>query len=152
MTQNSSEGYNVRVVAALAGLTPHMVNYLCRQNLIQPSLSKQRGRGRPLSYGFGDIVMLRVIARLLQSGVSVERVREAFAALRQHHPAITPTTLPARYLVTDGRNVFLSNGKDQLEELDGRGQMSFAFVLELSTIRDEVLQEAKKRELKLRSA
>lgn len=152
MAPNSSEGYNVRVVAALAGLTPYMVNYLCRQKLIQPSLSKQRGRGRPLSYGFGDIVMLRVIARLLQSGVSVERVRKAFTALRKHHPAITPTALPARYLVTDGKSVFLSDGKDQLEDLDGRGQMSFAFVLELSAIRDEVLREAERRELKLRSA
>ncbi|MBA3676114.1 MAG: MerR family transcriptional regulator [Sphingosinicella sp.] len=146
------QGYNVQTVAALAGLTPPMVNYLCRQKLIQPSLSKQRGRGRPLSYSFGDIVMLRVIARLLNSGVSVERVRKAFTALRKHHPAITPTTLPARYLITDGKSVFLSDGKAQLEELDGRGQMSFAFVLELSTIRDEVLQEAKKRELRLRSA
>ena len=152
MKSDSPQGYNVQTVAALAGLTPTMVNYLCRQKLIEPSLSKQRGRGRPLSYGFGDIVMLRVIARLLNSGVSVERVRKAFTALRKHHPAITPTALPARYLVTDGKTVFLLDGKDQLEELDGRGQMAFAFVLELSTIRDEVLQEAEKRELRLRSA
>jgi DNA-binding transcriptional MerR regulator len=148
MNRASTQGYNVRMVAALAGLSPAMVNYLCRQKLIQPSLSKQRGRGRPLSYGFGDIVMLRVIARLLKPGVAVERVREAFIALRRHHPAITPTSLPARYLVTDGKSVFLSDGKAQLEKLDGRGQMSFVFVLELSAIRDEVLGEAEK----LRSA
>jgi DNA-binding transcriptional MerR regulator len=152
MANSSPQGYGVKLVAELAGLTPTMVNYLCRQKLIQPSLSKQRGRGRPLSYAFGDIVMLRVIARLLKSGVAVERVRKAFSALRKHHPAITPTALPARYLVTDGRSVFLSDGKDQIEELDGRGQMAFAFVLELSAIRDEVLREAEKRELRLRSA
>jgi hypothetical protein len=58
-------------------------------------------------------------------------------ALREFHPAITLTSLPARHIVTDGVDLYLRHEGDDLERL-GDGQMAFAFVVELSQLRDEV--------------
>lgn len=85
--------------------------------------------------------MLRVLARLLKAGVSVERIKVALRSLRKFHKHISPSRLPAQYLVTDGRNVFLLE-KDKLRHLDGSDQMSFLFVLQLKHVRADVLLAA----------
>jgi hypothetical protein len=83
--------------------------------------------------------MLRVLARLLDAGVSVRRLRVALKSLRKYHKLISQTDLPAQYLVTDGRNVYLRD-RDTLRDLDGSGQTSFLFVLELGHVQREVLR------------
>src|SRR5689334_13552313 len=106
------DGYLIRDAARLGLHTEKMVDYLCRQKVLIPSLSKgKRGRGRPRKYSFGDVVMLRVLARLLNAGVSVERIKRALQVLRKYHPEITPERLPAEYLVTDGVHVYLCDDK-----------------------------------------
>ena len=138
-----TESFQIGDAARLSGLTKPMVDYLCRQGILEPSMPQQRGRGRQRRYAFGDVVMLRVLAKLLAAGVSVKRVKNALIALRQHHPEITPTSLPARYLVTDGQFVYLRHNDDTLETLDQNGQMAFMYVLELGRIQAEVIELAK---------
>jgi DNA-binding transcriptional MerR regulator len=121
-----------------------MVDYLCRHGIIVPSGPRKRGRGRPREYTFGDVVMLRSVAALLRAGVSVARLRDSLVALRRRHPEITPHTIPARYLVTDGEAVYFSSGKEPLETLDRAGQFTFGFVLEVRRVRAEVLERVKR--------
>jgi DNA-binding transcriptional MerR regulator len=127
--------------ARLSGLTPMMLDYLCRVEVLVPSQPGRRKRGCPRKYSFGDVVILRALARLLQAGVSVQRLKLALRSLRKHHKDISPTSLPAQYLVTDGRRVYLHE-RDTLREMDGSNQMAFMFVLELSQVRREVLRAA----------
>lgn len=124
----------------LSDLTVPMLDYLCRTKIVTPSCSARRGRGRQRLYSFGDVVLLRVIGRLLSAGVSVLRLSRAFQSLKKLHPEITPMTLPASHLVTDGSKLFLRQREDVLEELES-GQLAFMFVLELSKIKDEVLKQ-----------
>jgi DNA-binding transcriptional MerR regulator len=140
MGGKSTSNFEVRAAAHLADLGLPMVDYLCRSKLLIPSSPGSRGRGRRRLYSFGDVVVLRAIARLLKHGISVTRLKVALAALRKHHPEITPTSLPASLLVTDGRTVFLRRGRDVAEDL-ARGQLTFAFVLDLSQIRGEVVSK-----------
>jgi hypothetical protein len=91
----------------------------------------------PSAYSFGDVVALRLVAKLSSAGVSVLRLRKALAGLRKLHPEITLTSLPASHVVTDGRDLYLRRRGDSLERaLDG--QFAFAFVVELAPLRDEV--------------
>ena len=138
----AQQDFPIAKAARLSGLNRTMVDYLCRQGILVPSLPKHRGRGRQRRYSFGDVVMLRVIAKLLDNGISVMRLKQALVALRKHHSQITPTSLPGSYLVTDGRQVFLKHDEATLETLDEAGQMSFAFVIELNTVRLAVMKEA----------
>lgn len=135
--------FTLREAAELSGLRPPMVDYLCRQGILPPTgpTTGPRSRGRARSYTFGDVVMLRVLAGLLRSGISVARLKRSLEALRKFHPEITPTSLPSRYLVTDGQRVFLRNKANALETLDRNGQLVFAFVIELRSVRDEVARQ-----------
>jgi DNA-binding transcriptional MerR regulator len=139
------EQFTVSEAAEYSDLTEAMVNYLCRTSIVVPSLSSRRGYGRRRWYSFGDVVILRGVARLLKAGVTVSRLGKALKALRRYHPEITPTSLPAAYLVTDGKQVFLRHSAELLESLTEDRQMAFAFVLEISLLRTEVMSRVRRR-------
>lgn len=115
-----------------------MVNYLCRTHVVEPSCTCKRGHGRARHYSFGDVIALRLIAKLSQTGVQPLRLRAAMQGIRQFHPQITLTSLPARYVVTDGADLYLRSENDAVERMRD-GQMAFAFVVELAQLQAEVV-------------
>ena len=127
--------------AALSGLSLAMVNYLCRTDVVVPSGNEGiRGRGTRRRYSFGDVVALRLVARLSARGVQPLRVARSLKALRRLHPEITLTSLPATHVVTDGEHLYLRRPGDPLERaLDG--QMTFAFIFELSDLQREIASQ-----------
>ena len=129
--------YGAAQAARLSGLSTVMVNYLCRTHVVEPSCSCKRGHGSARHYSFGDVVALRLIAKLSLTGVQPLRLRTAMQGMRHLHPQITLTNLPARYIVTDGADLYLRNDGDTVERMRD-GQMAFAFVVELRQLRAEV--------------
>lgn len=116
-----------------------MVNHLCRHGLVEPTSTRKRGHGSARHYLFGDVVALRLVARLSAAGISVLRLKTALQRLRTLHPQITLNSLPKGHLVTDGKDLFLRAADSSLERaLDG--QLAFAFVVELEQLRKEVIQ------------
>jgi len=140
--QRSTQSFSVNQAASFSGLSLAMVNYLCREAIVVPSDGPRRGRGVQRLFSFGDIVVLRAIARLLEGGVSVYRLRSALKDLRVRHPEITVTGMPAAYLVTDGRDVLLHHRNGVIELLRS-GQFSFAFVVEMESVRKEAVTFAR---------
>jgi DNA-binding transcriptional MerR regulator len=132
--------FDAAKAASITGHTPAMLNYLCRTGIIEPTCSCVRGHGKARHYSFGDLVALRLVARLAFLGVSPLKLKEGLRALRERHPEITLQTLPASHIVTNGKHLFLRDEGDTLERiLDG--QLAFAFVIELPKLRDEVASE-----------
>lgn len=129
------KSFPVAQAARLAGLTVDMVNYLCRSGVVVPS-SGGRGRGRKRLFTFADVLFLRIIARLLENGISVLRLKRAFNGLRARAREYSSDMLTKRFLVIDGHDVFVQDG-GLLERLES-GQMAFAFVLELGSLRREL--------------
>lgn len=115
-----------------------MVNYLIRAKILTPTAGGKRGRGIQRKFSFGDIVVLKAVTKLLEGGVSVYRLRRALAAFRELHPEITPQSMPAAYLVTDGNDVFLRHRTGVLELLASH-QFSFAFVVEVDSMRRDAV-------------
>ncbi len=129
------------VAAKLAGRSLPMLDYLCRNGLVEPSCECKRGHGSPRHYSFGDVVALRLVSKLSAGGVSVLRLRKALVGLRRFHPEITLTSLPASHVVTDGTDLYLRREGEGVERVFD-GQMAFAFVIELAQLRQEVLERA----------
>lgn len=141
MSQPSLKEYFSTSEAALhAGLTAKMVDYLCRTRTVVPSGEATPGRGRQRRYIFGDLVILRGVAHLLRAGVSVAKLNRALALLRERSGEISTSSVPARFLVTDGQNIFLRSADQALVDLSGNGQLVFAFVIELEKLRREVVE------------
>lgn len=135
--------YGAKQAARLTGLSFAMVNYLCRTEVVVPTCTCKRGHGSPRHYSFGDLVALRLIAHLSKTGVQPLRLKKAMQALRQHHPEITLTSLPARQIVTDGVNLYLRGNGAALERI-GDGQLAFSFVVELAHLQSEVAAALRK--------
>lgn len=134
------ETFEIGLAAKLSGLTVTMVDYLCRTKVIEPTIKGQRGRGKKRQYSFGDVVILRAMARLLLAGVSVGRLKKALQSLRRYHPEITTNNLPKPYIFCDGKDIFFRHGDEVLESLSS-GQFSFGFVIEIAKLRTEVIEQ-----------
>lgn len=141
---NLKEYFSAIEAGEFSGLSLAMVNYLCRSNLVVPAIGRRRGRGIERKYSFGDIVILKSVAKLLEAGVSILRLKKALENLRRLHADITQEKMPASFLVTDGKDVYFKQDSGVLELLSS-GQLSFAFVIEVESLRREAITFAKKR-------
>ena len=138
MTEPVLDLFSIAEAANLTGLRRPMLDYLCRAKILVPSHPGARGRGRRRLYSFGDLLLLRVLARMLAAGVSVKRARESFKNLNKHCARIGPMSSVASYLITDGERVFLRESNQSLEDLAESGQLSFLFVFELGKFHREL--------------
>jgi hypothetical protein len=93
-------------------------------------------------YTFGDVVLLRIVTKLLDQGISVLRCKKSLLAMKQRHPTMAKL-LDKKYLLTDGVDVFLQND-GVIERIDS-GQTSFTFVLGLTAVRDHVTSKLEPR-------
>src|ERR1044072_217516 len=121
--------FSIREAAKLSEVSPQMVQYLVRHEIVRPTASGRRRRGRALRFSYGDVVVLRAIAQLLQRGLSVRRLRDAMKELRRWVPSIQPEALPqaCRYLVTNGSEAFFHDGNGSPLNILQR-QYEFTFV------------------------
>jgi len=131
MTQQKSfPSVTIAKAAELSGLKPHMITYLGRIDVLQPSGTS--GRGRPRRYTFNDVLFLRVIGELLRRGIEVKRLGTALRRAKAEADAWEDVrSAPRHFLVTDGTEVYLRR-KGRLESKNVDGQLAFAFVLDLA--------------------
>ncbi len=67
-------------VLQLVGVSRRQLQYWSQTNLAQPSLRTPGGHHR---YSFDDLVILKAVKRLIDAGVSVQRIRDCIRALRE---------------------------------------------------------------------
>jgi DNA-binding transcriptional MerR regulator len=144
MPRQVVEKFSIAKAAELAQLSVPMLDYLCRTDVVVPSITGKRGRGRARYYSFGDVVILRAVARLLENGISVHHLRRGLKNLRRHHPEFSPTQVPTRLLVTDGASLLLRERADVVEDLN-KGQLAFGFIVELAAVHKEVITRERSR-------
>jgi DNA-binding transcriptional MerR regulator len=129
------DGYSTAAAARISGLSVDMVNYLYRHKIVRPSQGKKSGRGVARSYAYADVLLLRVLCKLLAQGISVLGLKRCMIALQKRGGDLNQI-VSKRLVATDGYNVYFGS-RDVLEML-GSGQMAFAFVIELGALRSEV--------------
>jgi DNA-binding transcriptional MerR regulator len=72
-------------VLEILGLTRRQLQYWAQTDLIAPSDRTPGGHGR---YSFEDLVALKAAKRLLDAGVSLQRIRSSIGALRELLPSL----------------------------------------------------------------
>ena len=76
------DGFAGSAACAIVGITYRQLDYWARTNLVRPSLADARGSGTQRRYSYRDLVRLRVIKCLLDSGVKLQTARKAVEYLR----------------------------------------------------------------------
>src|SRR5437660_12189262 len=121
-----AEGYRVPEVCRTIGITYRQLDYWARTGLVTPSIREAGGSGTQRLYSFQDLVVLKVIKKLTDAGVSLQRVRKSIDYLRQSgHDQPTGITL-----MSDGSSVYACESEDEIIDLVKRGQGVFAIALD----------------------
>ena len=76
------QGFAAPEVCKIVQITYRQLDYWARTELVTPSIRDASGSGTQRLYSFQDLVTLRVIKNLLDTGVSLQRVRVAVEHLR----------------------------------------------------------------------
>jgi DNA-binding transcriptional MerR regulator len=118
-------GYRGPTACAAAGITYRQLDYWARTGLVEPSVRAAAGSGSQRLYGFRDILVLRVVKRLLDTGISLQQIRAAVDYLRQHGAA----DLAQITLMSDGASVYACTSPDEVVDLLQGGQGVFGIAL-----------------------
>jgi DNA-binding transcriptional MerR regulator len=121
----SDEGFRVPDVCRIVGISYRQLDYWARTELVTPSIRDARGSGTQRLYSFQDLVSLKVIKKLLDTGVSLQRVRKAVEHLRSMKRPTHRVTL-----MSDGRGVYEAHSPEAVIDLLQKGQGVFAIALD----------------------
>ena len=113
-----------------AKLSSHMVNYLCRYGVLEPTLSSERRRGLVRKFSYADLLLGRAVSTLLAAGVSVIALRRALSTLRCKLKAVPLAAFQSRAIAIVGNGVYVSEPGQPLVDLGANGQLAFHFVLD----------------------
>ena len=118
-------GYRGASAAAAAGISYRQLDYWDRTGLVVPSIQTATGSGSQRLYAFRDILVLKLVKRLLDTGVSLQQIRLAVDQLRAAGLGdLTNTTL-----MSDGARVYLCTSQDEVIDLLGQGQGVFGIAV-----------------------
>jgi DNA-binding transcriptional MerR regulator len=118
-------GYRGISAASAAGISYRQLDYWDRTGLVQPSVRGAAGSGSQRLYAFRDILVLKLVKRLLDTGVSLQQIRIAVEQLR----AAGINDLARTTLMSDGARVYLCTTEDEVIDLLGRGQGVFGIAV-----------------------
>jgi DNA-binding transcriptional MerR regulator len=118
-------GYRGPTACTAAGITYRQLDYWARTGLVEPSVRAASGSGSQRLYGFRDILTLKVVKRLLDTGISLQQIRTAVAYLREQGAGdIAQVTL-----MSDGATVYACTSPDEVVDLLQGGQGVFGIAL-----------------------
>jgi DNA-binding transcriptional MerR regulator len=118
-------GYRVPDVCRIVGISYRQLDYWTRTGLIRPSVRDARGSGSQRLYSFQDLALLRIIKKLLDTGVSLQQVRKAIGTLRALKEPEVGTTI-----VSDGTRIYAVESPEAVVDLLAKGQGVFALAVD----------------------
>jgi DNA-binding transcriptional MerR regulator len=108
-----------------AGFTYRQLDYWARTGLVEPTVRSATGSGSQRLYSFRDILILKIIKRLLDAGISLQQIRTAVQHLRERGTDdLTRVTL-----MSDGASVYECTSNDEVIDLLQGGQGVFGIAI-----------------------
>ncbi|MDN5794592.1 MAG: MerR family transcriptional regulator [Intrasporangium sp.] len=118
-------GYRGTTACKAAGITYRQLDYWARTGLVEPAVRSATGSGTQRLYGFRDILVLKVVKRLLDTGVSLQQIRVAITHLRDRGV----DDLAQITLMSDGASVYECTSADEVIDLVQGGQGVFGIAV-----------------------
>jgi len=118
-------GYRGPTACSAAGITYRQLDYWARTELVVPTIRSAAGSGSQRLYSFKDILVLKVVKRLLDTGVSLQNIRVPVQALR----ARGVQDLARITLLSDGTTVYECTSAEEVVDLLRGGQGVFGIAV-----------------------
>ena len=118
-------GYRGPTACSAAGITYRQLDYWARTGLVEPSVRAASGSGSQRLYSFRDILVLKIVKRLLDTGVSLQQIRAAVQHLRDRGVE----DLAQITLMSDGASVYECTSADEVVDLVQGGQGVFGIAV-----------------------
>ena len=126
MTEQEFEiGYRGVTACSAAGISYRQLDYWARTGLVEPSIRTASGSGSARLYGFRDILVLKIVKRLLDVGVSLQNIRTAVDHLRKRGVV----ELESITLMSDGASIYECASADEIIDLLAGGQGAFGIAV-----------------------
>jgi DNA-binding transcriptional MerR regulator len=122
---DDTTGYRGAIAARAAGISYRQLDYWARTELVEPTVRGAAGSGSQRLYGFRDILVLKLVKRLLDTGISLQQIRTAVNQLRE----AGVNDLAQTTLMSDGASVYLCTSDDEVIDLVSRGQGVFGIAV-----------------------
>ncbi|MGX7679647.1 MerR family transcriptional regulator [Jatrophihabitans sp. DSM 45814] len=122
---DDSVGYRGPTACSAAGITYRQLDYWARTELVVPSVRSAAGSGSQRLYSFKDILVLKVVKRLLDTGVSLQNIRAAVEILRTRGV----DDLAHITLLSDGTTVYECTSSEEVVDLLRGGQGVFGIAV-----------------------
>lgn len=116
-------GYRGPVACAAAGITYRQLDYWARTGLVVPTVRGASGSGTQRLYSFRDILVLRVVKRLIDTGVSLPNIRAAVDHLADREDLSSMT------IMSDGASIYECRSADEVVDLVRGGQGVFGIAV-----------------------
>ena len=112
------DSFSGKKAADVVGISYRQLDYWARTNLIRPSLADAKGSGSRRRYSYRDLIELKLVKTLLDDGIKLESIREAFGYLRDQ----LGEDLTTAKLVIAGNSAVLVRENDELVDVVNRYQ------------------------------
>lgn len=112
----AEHGFSSRQVCRITGLSARQLRYWQQTGLLSPSETTPGGHAR---YSFTDLIALKSAKRLLEAGVSLQRIRKCLHSLTRFLPT-TRTPLRELSLVVTGDVVLVLHAAGAFDAVSGQ--------------------------------
>jgi DNA-binding transcriptional MerR regulator len=118
-------GFGRTTVMKASGITYRQLDYWARENIVVPTVHNPSGSGSQRLWSFTDILEIKLIKKLMDTGISLQKVRKALDYV--HNELQRP--LKDVFLVSDGTTIFARTSPDQIIDILAGGQAVFAIAV-----------------------
>lgn len=118
-------GYRGSVARKAAGISYRQLDYWARTELVVPTVRSASGSGTQRLYSFRDVLVLKIVKRLLDTGVSLQQIRTSIDHL--HTRGIED--LAGITLMSDGTTVYECTSPSEVIDLVQAGQGVFGIAI-----------------------
>ena len=118
-------GFRGPTACQVVGITYRQLDYWARTGLVVPSIRGAAGSGSQRLYSFKDVLVLKIVKRLLDAGVSLQNIRVAVEHLRRRGIR----DLAGITLFSDGTTVYECTSAEEVVDLLQGGQGVFGIAV-----------------------
>jgi len=122
---DATRGWRGPHACQIVGITYRQLDYWARTGLVRPSIATATGSGSIRLYSFKDLLVLRIVKRLLDAGISLPNIRTAVDALRNRGV----TDLAGLHIFSDGVGIYECTNPNEVVDLLAGGQGVFGIAV-----------------------